>query len=437
MNRRTFLQSTAALAASPALAQRSVSPSNKITMGVIGCGNQGTGGLMGFLKDERIQVVAVCDVNRETPGYWNGVIGGREPARAIVEWNYAQAKRSGQYKGCTPYEDYREVLARKDIDVLFIAIPDHWHSIPVVEGARAGKDIYGEKPLALTIAEGRAMSNAIKQNNRIFQCGSQQRSDARFRRACEIVRNGRIGKLHTVRCGLPGGAPDFGRTGDRFDPEPIPEGFNYDFWLGPAPEAPYSPARCFVNFRWNYDYSGGQVTDWGGHHPDIGQWGMGMELSGPVAIRNVHAQFAKHKIWNTATDYSFDAIYENGVKMIVSNHEKMGVTFEGSDGWVWVTRGEMDADPKSLITYEPEENEIHLYKSENHYRNFIDCVISRKEPVAPIEQAHRSITVAHLGNISMRLGRELRWDPKVERFIDDDGANAMLSRPMRKPWRLS
>ena len=444
MNRRTFLGSAAALGAAPMFVPAAalgrggaVAAGSRITMGVIGTGNQGTGDMKGFLRDERVQVVAVCDVNRETPGYWDGAIAGREPARVLAEWHYAKAKRSGVYKGCSAHEDFREVISRKDIDAVLIALPDHWHSIPVIQAARAGKDIYGEKPLSLTIAEGRAMSDAVKAANRVFQCGSQQRSDVRFRKACEIVRNGAIGKLHTVRCGLPGGTPDFGRTGDRQDPEPVPEGFNYDLWLGPAPEAPYAPARCHVNFRWILDYSGGQITDWGGHHPDIAQWGMGTELTGPVAIRNGQAQWAREKLWNTATDYYFEAIYENGVKLIVSSRVRGGVTFEGSDGWVWVNRGAIEASPLSLLDYEPGPGGVRLYRSDHHMRNFIDCVISRKEPVAPIEQAHRSITIAHLGNISLRLGRDLRWDPKTERVLDDDAANQMLSRPMRKPWTLA
>src|SRR5580693_8014636 len=287
MLRRDFLKSTAAFGAAAQVARPAAS--DRITLGVIGTGNQGTGDMQNFLKDERVQVVAVCDLNKESPGYWDGAIAGREPARNLVEWHYARAKRSGIYKGCTAYEDFRDLLARKDIDTVLIAVPDHWHSIPVIEAARAGKDIYGEKPLSLTIAEGRAMSDAVRRYKRIFQAGSQQRSDERFRHACELVRNGRIGKLQTVRCGLPGGRPDFGKTGARKKPEKVPEGFEYDIWLGPALKAEYAPARCHVNFRWIYDYSGGQVTDWGGHHPDCAQWGMGTEQTGPVEILNAKA----------------------------------------------------------------------------------------------------------------------------------------------------
>ncbi|HUU17775.1 MAG TPA: Gfo/Idh/MocA family oxidoreductase [Sedimentisphaerales bacterium] len=414
----------------------SVAPSNRIVMGCIGTGNQGINDLRSFLRDERVQIVAVCDVNRESAGYWDNRIGGREPARRIVEEHYARNKESGTYKGCATYEDFREVIGREDIDVVLIALPDHWHSIPVIEAAKAGKDIYGEKPLSLTIPEGRAMSNAVKRYGRLFQTGSQQRSDHNFRRACELVRNGRIGKLHTVRCGLPGGTPDISKTGHRTKQETVPEEFNYDRWLGPAPYAPYCPARCHVNFRWLLDYSGGQVTDWGGHHPDIAQWGMDTEKTGPMEIKNVKGVFAKDGFYNTAKEFYFECIYKNGVKLIVSNKERDGVTFEGTEGRVWANRGRHDAQPKSLLESVIGPNETHLYRSDNHSRNFIDCVISREEPVAPIETAHRSITISHLGNIAMRLGRDLKWDPYKEQFVNDKQADRMMSRSMRSPWHL-
>jgi predicted dehydrogenase len=243
--------------------------------------------------------------------------------------------------------------------------------------------------------------------------------------------------LETVTCGLPGGTPDLSRDGKRNKPEAVPEGFNYNLWLGPAPEAPYSPARCHVNYRWILDYSGGQVTDWGGHHPDIAQWGMGTELTGPVEIRNPRATWGdEHPLYNSATEFTFEAVYENGVRLVVSNRARGGVTFEGTDGTIWVNRGAIESKPDHLIYSDIAENEVRLYRSANHFRNFIDCVLSRKEPIAPIEQAHRTITIAHLGNIAMKLGRNLRWDPKAERVIGDDEANRMLSRPMRAPWSL-
>ncbi|MGV3721915.1 MAG: Gfo/Idh/MocA family protein [Actinomycetota bacterium] len=415
-----------------------VAPSNRITLGVIGTGNQGLNDLRDFLKDERVQVVAVCDVNKEGPGYWNGGVAGREPARRMVDAAYTKLREAGTYKGCDVLTDFREVIARKDIDAVEVCLPDHWHAIPVIMAAKAKKDIYCQKPLSLTIAEGRAMSDAVKRRQVVFQTGSQQRSDANFRRACELVRNGRIGKVHTVRVGLPGGRPDFGKSGDRKSPEPVPEGFDYDMWLGPAPLAFYSPARCHVNFRWIYDYSGGQVTDWGGHHPDCAQWGLGTEHTGPVEIRGAKAEFPPDPLWNTATEYYFEAIYKDGVKLIVSSKERGGVTWEGSEGKVWANRGQHDADPKSILTSEIGPNELHLYKSDNHFRNFIDCVISRKETAAPVETAHRSITICHLGNIAMRLGREsLKWDPEKERILGDPEAEKLLSREYRAPWKLN
>ncbi|MHC4110970.1 MAG: Gfo/Idh/MocA family protein [Planctomycetota bacterium] len=447
ITRRRFMKKAAGVAAgaiafphiiaSSALGKAgSTVASNRITMGCIGTGNQGFNDLRGFLRDERVQIVAVCDVNRESKGYWNNKIGGREPARKIVEEHYGRNKGSGAYKGCAAYEDFRELLARDDIDTVLLALPDHWHSISVIESAKAGKDIYGEKPLSLTIVEGRAMSDAVRRYGRVFQTGSQQRSDHNFRRVCELVRNGRIGKLHTVRCGLPGGTPDISKTGHRTKPESVPEGFNYDMWLGPAPWAPYCPARCHVNFRWILDYSGGQVTDWGGHHPDIAQWGMGTEKTGPVEIKNAKGKFAKDGLYNTAQEFYFECIYKNGVKLIVSNKERGGVTFEGTEGRAWANRGRHEVNPKSLNNTVIGQDEIHLYRSNNHSRNFIDCVISRKEAVAPIETAHRSITIGHLGNIAMLLGRDLKWDPDNERFLRDDEANRMLWRPMRSPWNL-
>ncbi len=442
--RRQFLGQSALLGAplilpSGALGAAGRAPASaRINVGFIGTGNQGLNDIRGFLGDGRVQIVAVCDVNRESAGYWDGGVAGREPARRLVEQHYAADRKAGKYKGCTAYRDFRDLLARKDIDAVVVCTPDHWHAIPVVAACKAKKDVYCQKPLALTIAEGRAMSDAVKKHKRVFQCGSQQRSDSNFRRACELVRNGRIGKVHTVRCGLPGGRPDFGRTGGRKKPEPVPKDFDYEFWLGPAPRKPYAPARCHVNFRWIYDYSGGQVTDWGGHHPDCAQWGLGTEHTGPVEIRNAKATFPPDELWDTATEFYFEAIYRDGVKLIVSNKERGGVKWEGADGWVWADRGRHDASPKALLKSKIGAKEVHLYKSDNHYRNFIDCVLSRKETAAPVEVAHRSIAICHLGNIAMRLGRKsLRWDPVKEQILGDADAAKMLSRPYRAPWALS
>ncbi len=434
LSRRSFLKTSGALAlAAPAIVPSYVlgkdAPSAKITIGFIGTGNNGTNWIRRFVKDERMRVVAVCDVNKEGPGYWSGTVRGREPARRMVDEAYGG-------KGCAAYEDFREVIGRDDIDCIYIGTPDHWHACIAVAAAKAGKDIYGQKPLSLTIAEGRAMSDAVARHNVVWQTGSQQRSDHNFRRVCELVRNGRIGKLHTVRCGLPGGTPDYGKTAKLTETTVVPDGFNYDMWLGPAPEEPYCPARVGVNFRWVFDYSGGQLTDWGGHHPDIAQWGMDTEHTGPVAIKNARGRFASGPIYNTATEYYFECVYENGVTLIISNRERGGVTFEGTDGWVWANRGRHKASSKEILESKIGPEEIHLYASDNHVKNFVDCVVSRETTVAPVETGHRSISLAHLGNIALRTGRDLRWDPKAERIIDDAAASAMLSREHRGAWSL-
>jgi len=411
-----------------------VAPSDKVRVALIGCGNQGSNDIIRFANDDRVQVVAICDVNRLSNGYWSGGQGGLDFVEAKLKHFYSENKGK-TLKGLRLKEDFREVIDMADVDAIEIAVPDHWHSIPSLMAAKAGKAIYCQKPLALTIPEGRAMSDSVKKYNVVFQTGSQQRSDENFRYVCELVRNGKLGKVHTVSCGLPSGVPDYGQNMDLTDPVPPPDGFDYDFWLGPAPEAPYCPARTGVNFRWNLDYSGGQITDWGGHHPDIAQWGMGTEHTGPVKIKSSNTEWADHPVWNTATQFHIEAEFQEGFKMILSsNAGHGGVRFEGEDGrWAMVDRGSMELS-ENLADVKLGNGDIRLYKSENHFRNFIDCVISKEEAIAPAETAHRSITIAHLGNISMMLKQELEWDPKTERIVNNTLANALLDRPMRAPW---
>jgi predicted dehydrogenase len=275
------------------------------------------------------------------------------------------------------------------------------------------------------------MSDAVKKYNVIFQTGSQRRSSDHFRRICEIVRNGRIGELKTVRVGLPSGTPDYAGTAHLTKTTAPPEGLDYDTWLGPAPVKPYCPARTLVNYRWILDYSGGQLTDWGGHFLDVAQWGMGTDHTGPVRVQNAKAKWSTHPVYDTAVEYYFECIYENGVKMIVSTDEGFGTKFEGTEGTIWRD----GADPESLLDTVIGPDEIQLYRSNaGHHENFIDCVIERKETAAPVEVGHRSISIAHIGNIAMILGRDLDWDPVKEKFINDDEANKMLSREMREPW---
>lgn len=405
-------------------------PSNKLTIGFIGTGNNGTNWMRRFLRDSRVRVIAVCDVNREGGGYWDGTIRGREPARRLVNEYYGD-------NSCLALADFREVIRRDDVDSIYIGTPDHWHALIAIAAARAGKDIYGQKPLSLTVREGRAMADAVKTAGIVWQTGSQQRSDRNFRVVCELVRNGRLGKLHTVRVGLPGGRPDYGKTAHLATPQDVPDGFDYDVWLGPAPDAPYSPARVGVNFRWISDYSGGQVTDFGAHHLDIAQWGLGMDSAGPISIREPKAKYAKHPIYDTATEFYFECEYASGVRLTCSDKERPGVVFEGSDGWAWANRGIHEVSSRDIISEPTGSAEVRLYRSADHVTNFVDSCFSRRPTVAPIEAAHRSVSIAQLANISLLTGRSLRWDPAIERIADDNGANAMLGRPYREPWALS
>jgi predicted dehydrogenase len=398
-----------------------VSPSNRITMGCIGVGGMGTSNLTNFLGKDEVQVRAVCDVD----------LNHRNNACVMINESY-------QTKDCATYNDFRELLERTDLDTVSLAVPDHWHAIPAIMAARKGLDIYAEKPLAYTITEGRAIVNAVKRYGTIWQTGSWQRSLRNFRFACELVRNGRIGQVHTVRVGLPAGNSI--RQGETKPCNP-PEGFDYDMWLGPAPWAPYTPARCHWNFRWISDYSGGQLTDWAGHHCDIANWAMDTERSAPVEIEGkADYPYAEEGLFDTPPTYYFECKYAEGFTMIVADAGQqpkgMGAHFIGTEGWVHVSRGGIDAHPKSLLKSDILPSDIHLYKSDDHWSNFIDCVRNRVPTVAPAEVAHHSIMIGHLGGIAMRLGRKVRWDGKLEHFINDPGAERLLSRSMRSPWHI-
>ena len=428
MNRRRFLQTSAATIALPTIIPASAlggrgqraAPSNRITTALIGCGSMGNANLNGFLEMEDVQVLAVCDPDRDR----------RVASKKIVD------TKNGN-DDCTLYNDYREILAREDIDTIIMATPDHWHALIVCDAAIAGKDIYGEKPLSLTLAEGRIMADTVQEYNRIFQTGSQQRSDRRFHRACELVRNGRIGKVHTVTCGL----PTTPTTGDH-PPIPVPDGFDYNRWLGPAPFKPYCENRTHWNFRWILDYSGGQVTDWGAHHIDIAHWGLGLTRTGPIRVEG-KADWPMDGLYDAATNFDFTATYESGVNIRVTNKAKQGVKFEGEDGaWIFVSRGELDANPKWLLQDKIRPQEIRLRKQDGHAahrREFIECCRTRRNPIAPIEEAHRTVSVAHLGNIAMQVGRAIEWNPYTEEFVGDDNfvPNRLKDRPMRWPYTLS
>lgn len=415
-----------------------VAPSNRTTLALIGCGGRGTDVVKNFLNDERVQVIAVCDVERESDRYNKGIIKkagtlGREPAKRLVEQTY-------DTKGCATHEDFREVLARADVDAVQIATPDHWHALQAVAAARAKKHIYCEKPLSLTIAQGRFMSDVVRQSGVVWQTGSQQRSDIHFRMACEYVRNGKLGKLKQIRVGLASNNRDNNGCAAQTAPTPVPEGLNYDLWLGPAPDAPFCPARLHSNWRWILDYSGGNITDFGAHHLDIVQWALGMDEGGPVEFFDLHAEWpAPGSLYNTAPKFAFAYRYADGTTVRVQDQQDFGsgILFEGENGSVLCTRGKLEIKPDSLR--KPlAEGDVRLYESRDHFRNFIDAIRDGVKPVAPIEYAHRSITIAHLANIALRLHREkLCWDAKAEQVVDDTEAAAMLTRPMRGPWRLA
>jgi predicted dehydrogenase len=367
-----------------------------------------------------VQILAVCDPDRSR----------REAMKQEIETHYAAQTTAGRYRGCDDVNDFRDLLARDDIDAVIMATPDHWHAPVVVHAARAGKDIYGEKPLSLTIDEGRLMSDTVARYGRVFQTGSQQRSDGRFRHACELVRNGRIGAVERVTCGLPTSPV----TGNH-PTIPVPDGFDYDLWLGPAPFSPYCEHRTHWDFRWIFDYSGGQVTDWGAHHIDIAHWGLGLQNTGPFEVAGT-AEYPADGLYDVATNFDFTAVYATGVAIRVTNAVENGVKWEGEQGWIFVSRGRIEASDPRILQSRIRPNEINLQRSIGHHRNFIDCVRSRDEPIAPIEQAHRTITVAHLGNIAMRLRRPVRWNPMLERFVDDPAAERLRTRSMRSPWQL-
>jgi len=392
-----------------------VSASNRIVMGCIGMGGMGTGDMRGFLNKKEVQVVAVCDVDKSQ----------RDKAKKNVDEKYKN-------NDCKTYLDFRDVIAREDIDALSLAMPDHWHSIPAVMGAAAGKDIHAQKPLARTIAEGRAICDAVRRYGIIWQTGSQQRSSSDFHRACELVRNGRIGKVTRVEVGLPTGGGS-----DNKPVQPIPEGVDWNFWLGPAPWVPYRGIMHW-NWRWMMDYSGGQLTDWAGHHIDIAHWGLDLERTGPVEIEGTGV-YPRDGIYNVPMEYKFTCKYANGIVMTVANNKQIpqGTKWYGESGkWIYVKRGKLEANPASILKEVIGPDEIKLYKSRDHKQNFLDCVKNRKETIAPAEVAHRSISVGLLGEIAMITERKLQWDPDKEIFLNNEQANRMLSRPMRSPWHL-
>jgi predicted dehydrogenase len=407
---------------------------DRILMGAIGIGSPQSRGsyIMGqAAAKEGVQYVAVCDVDA----------GHRDKAVGQVKAALDKRKLKGDVAS---FEDYRELLANKDIVAVTIATPDHWHALTAIAALKAGKDVYCEKPLSLTVAEGRAIADVARKTGRVFQTGSMQRSEfnGRFRLACELVRNGRIGKVKTIeaRVGNNPTSPELPKV----DP---PKGLNWNFWLGPTPEVDYVEltkdkhtfTRGHYEFRWWYEYSGGKITDWGAHHNDIAQWALDMDAGGPVAVEATGTKPSDSRnAYNTHPKFEITYTYADGVKLLCKSDGENGVHFAGDDGkWIFVSRGKIEASDKKLIDEPLPSGAKRLYASpgNDHMANFVECVRSRKAPICTAEIGHRSATVCHIGAIALRLGKKLKWDPEKERF-DDDEANKMLSRAYRSPWKL-
>jgi myo-inositol 2-dehydrogenase / D-chiro-inositol 1-dehydrogenase len=418
-------------------------PSDKINIGWIGNGRQGTGDIMSTMRFDSAMVVSVADVDSKRSGI----------AKQRIESFYSNKTGNSNYVNVKTYGDYKEILADKSIDAVMITTPDHWHSQPAIEAALAGKDIYLEKPTSLTIAEGRLLSDVVKRKKVILQVGTQQRSSAQFRVAAELVRNGRIGKLETVKIGLPGDP-----AGPDAPVMPVPSNLNYEMWLGSTPDVYYTEMRVHpqnsINDRPGWlrceQFGAGMITGWGQHHFDSAAWGMDTELTGPISIEAV-ADFPKHGLWNVHGDFMAKAIYKDGLTMLTSGGYPNGIRYEGTEGWIFVTRGnyratESDPIPQgqsnpALSASDPKilssvigPNEIHLYKSDSQHGNWLDCIKSRKEPISPVEIGHRACTVCLVTHIAMKLERKLTWDPATEKFVNDKDANKLLSRPQRKPY---
>ena len=455
MKRRNFITKVSATSAITFLAP-SILPSgvygktkanNKINIGQIGCGRIARSHDMpGVMQYDNARLIAVCDVD----------INRMKDAKKLVEDYYNNKTGSNNVVDVKMYEDYKELLLNKDIDAVVISTPDHWHAQPAIEAALAGKDIYLQKPTSLTVEEGRVLSDVIQKKGTILQVGTQQRSMPQFRIAAELVRNGRIGKLHTVKIGLPGDP-----SGPEAFKMEVPSNLNYDMWLGQTPLMDYTeigvhPKEGYSRPGWLRieQFGAGMISGWGQHHYDSAAWGMDTELTGPVSVQAV-AEFPKSGLWNVHGDFMSRAEYENGITMYTSSGGYTnGIKYIGSDGWIFVSRGSYTAsasDPvaankssKALDASDPKilssvigPNEIQLYKSDEQHGNWLDCIESKKPPISTVEIGHRACSVCLITHISMKLNRKLNWNPKTEKFINDDEANSMLTRSQRKPFGIN
>jgi predicted dehydrogenase len=455
VSRRSFLKTAAgaaAVAGFPTIVPSSVfgqmAPSNRINVGAIGVGRiSRVHDLPGIWQYDDVRIMAVCDLDA------NRV----EAGKTLINETYA--KKTGKpYDGVTGYHNYHDLLANKDIDAVVVSTPDHQHAITACAAVRAGKDVYMQKPASLTIAEGRYLSNTVQASGRILQVGSQQRSTVQFRRAAELVRNGRIGELKHVEIGLPGDP-----SGPEAPQMPVPKNLNYDAWLGSTPEVYYTEIR--VHPQAGFDRPGwlrceqfgaGMITGWGAHHVDSAHWGMNTEYTGPVEIWGM-AEFPTHGLWDVHGKFLTHAIYANGVTMDISGDFPNGIKFYGTKGWIFVTRTEnvtasdpatgapanprlketgLDASDPAILDSVIGPDEIHLYVSKEQHRNWLDCIRSRQAPISPVEMGHRACSTCLLHHIAMKAKRHLHWDPQKEQFVGDAAANALLSRPQRAPYTL-
>jgi len=457
ISRRRFLGTAAAAITLPLILPgcatsfaRRTRPSNRIHIGVVGWGMQGPGNTKSFLYEDDCQVVAACDLDKNA----------LQSAVDTINDHYGN-------KDCAAYHDYREMMARDDLDAVMLAVPDHWHELVATEAARRKLDIYGEKPLAKTIAEQQAIVRAVQKNKIIWQTGSWQRSQPPFHKAAEIVRNGLIGKVTHVEVGLPSGHNDFAGTAsellarlkalnidklsdvvtgtpawDLAVSEP-PAELDYNTWIGPSKMEPYIKQRVHKDWRWNYNTGGGQLLDWVGHHVDIAHWGLGFDNSGPSEIEG-HGDFpASNALWNTCTKYRIELQYPQNITMTIAGGYgdiKGGTKWIGTEGWVWVNRGGFDASNpewKKGKNLAEELRKVKLYESKGHQRNFLDCVKSRQPTITPAETAHHSAIPGHLGLIAMLTGRKIRWDNATETILGDPEASKLLTRGYRAPWKMS
>ena len=419
LSRRRFLQVSAAastvIAAPYFVPARAFGANERVVTGHIGVKNRG--GKTQNLKELRQHVGVICDVDKNVAA---------EAAKYLEE----------NGKKCEVVEDYRRILERKDIDAVVVSTPDHWHALMTIHACQAGKDVYCEKPLSLFISEGRKMVEAARANSRIVQTGSQQRSDDRFRQACELVRNGALGKIQEVLVGIP--RPNHP---DKYVPDSDPPSeLNYDLWLGPAPQRPYNVNRVHYNFRFFWDYSGGQMTNFGAHHIDIAQWGLGMDESGPLSAEGVATYPDDKRLCEVTETCRIVLTYANGVHVVVGQQQKDipgGVTFVGEKGRIFVDRSKITASDPDILTTDLPSDATRLYVSKDHYKNWLECIQTRKQPVADVEIGHRTATACHLANMAVRLGRKIAWDPVKERVVSDDEASRLVDRPYREPWKLA